>query len=334
MTPDVRGCVASFVAVLLVALATPASAQNGDPCTFGGMKFPENLVVFAGGEYGGREVDFQIDQSGHQATQMDVVVNSPARPVALIFGAYEPTVWNIQWTPGTNIVAVLVGGYHRQVVAGLPKSVPVRIRAYDDGTERNESRKCGYFYISEGKLEGVNGLSRTMYGRPVEKVYIAQQGAILIGGKVPAGATLETSPDTPPSSYADKSAPLAGPAGVADAVRKGLLRPATAKDMKDWADAVRAATTPDPDLPPVEGGTKRAERQSAPYNTYVVLKAFTFPSGLYGGNSATFIIPKGVPYPQGNPGHSAVYDFNTLKCKGAVCGHSAAPVSFVVAERT
>jgi hypothetical protein len=51
----------------------------------------------------------------------------------------------------------------------------------------------------------------------------------------------------------------------------------------------------------------------------VVLKPFTYPAGLYGGNSATFLIPKGVPKPKGNSGHSSVYDFNTLNCQGALC---------------
>ncbi len=55
------------------------------------------------------------------------------------------------------------------------------------------------------------------------------------------------------------------------------------------------------------------------YNAYVVLKPFTYPAGLYGGNSATFLIPKGVLKPAGNPGHSAVFDFNTLNCQGPLC---------------
>jgi len=318
MASDVRSCLASLLAAFAVIISSTASAQD-DPCGFAGTKWPETLTVFAGGNYSGRELDVQIDQSGHQATQMDVVVHHPDKPVALILGAYEPTIWNIQWTEGTDIVAALVGGYHRQVVAGLPSSTPVRISAYDDGTAENASRQCGYFYVGERNLEGLNARSRKAFGRPIEKVYIANQGSIRIGGRVPASLKLETSSHTPPSSYIDKNAPLAGPAGVADAVKKGLLRLATAKDMKDWKDAVRAATTPDPDLPPVEGGSTRSERAYAPSNTYVVLKPFTFPDGMYGGNSSTFIVPKGIPYPKGNPGHSAVYDFNSLKCKGALC---------------
>jgi hypothetical protein len=42
-------------------------------------------------------------------------------------------------------------------------------------------------------------------------------------------------------------------------------------------------------------------------------------AGLFGSNSGTFFIPKGVPKPTGDPGHSTVYDFNTLSCSGTLC---------------
>jgi hypothetical protein len=51
-----------------------------------------------------------------------------------------------------------------------------------------------------------------------------------------------------------------------------------------------------------------------------VLKAYTLPAGLYGANSATFFVPKGVPRPTGKLGHSTLYDFNTMSCAGVGCG--------------
>ena len=56
------------------------------------------------------------------------------------------------------------------------------------------------------------------------------------------------------------------------------------------------------------------------HHGYVVLKPFELPPGLYGAHSATFFVPNGVSRPTGNPGHSAIYDFNTLTCQGAICG--------------
>ncbi|MCV4289686.1 hypothetical protein OH708_17345 [Pseudomonas capsici] len=94
-------------------------------CAFKDFKAPDAMVVYAAGAYPGRELPFQIDQSGHQATQFDIAVNSPEQPVALILGAYEPTVWNIGWSQVTKIVAVNVSGYPRQGVAVLDAKVPV-----------------------------------------------------------------------------------------------------------------------------------------------------------------------------------------------------------------
>ena len=88
-------------------------------CEFPNLMLPKSFVVYATGGYSGKRQNFQIDQSGHQATQFDVAVNEPQKPVVLILGAYEPSVWNIGWSPGTKIIAVLASGYHKQVIAGI-----------------------------------------------------------------------------------------------------------------------------------------------------------------------------------------------------------------------
>ena len=126
---------------------------------------------------------------------------------------------------------------------------------------------------------------------------------------------LDTSSAVKPESFRDTPAPLAGPAGVEDAVRKGLLRKASAADADAWVDAV-LQNSPPRDIPPVAGQGVTKPPKPPMYDTYVVLKPFTYPAGLYGGHSVTFLIPKGVPRPDGNPGHSSVYDFNTLSCQG------------------
>lgn len=317
------------VALLLIASASSAkeklqefkfdapqselSSSTPVTCAYKDFKVPEEMVVYAAGSYSGREMPFQIDQSGHQATQFDLAVNSPLRPVALILAAYEPTVWNIGWTKGTKIAAVFVSGYHRQVLAGLDPEVPVLNSSYDN------RGPCGYFYIGKEQNAELNPLSRRLFGQPVDLVYVGEKsGNILIGEPLSADAKLVTSTATPPDSFQDKNAPLAGQAGIEDALSKGLLRAATDEDAQAWVNA-KVASEPKRDVPPVAG--VGIPRPAAPtlFNAYVVLKDFTYPAGLYGGNSATFFIPKGVPAPKGQPGHSAVYDFNSLRCVGALC---------------
>ncbi len=282
------------------------TSREKEVCEFKGLALPESYAIFAAGGYTGRKIDFQIDQSGHQATQMDVTVNYSPKPVVLMLGAYEPTIWNIRWSPATRIVAVLVSGYHRQAVAGLDPAVPVLNSSYDN------KGPCGYFYVGENDLGKLNPMARRFFDRQVDSVYLSKNGEILVGDPVPAGIKLITSEANPPESFHDTTAPLAGPAGLEDAVRKGLLRKATTADVDAWV-AAAIANEPDRDVPPVAGQVRPRPVRPHTYNAYVVLKQFTFPAGLYGGNSATFFVPKGVPRPKGNPGHSDVYDFNRFR---------------------
>jgi hypothetical protein len=229
-----------------------------------------------------------------------------------MLGAYEPTIWNIVWTPGTRIVAVLASGYHRQIIAGLKGDVPSIISSYDN------HGACGYFYVGE-RQASINPLSRRLFGRPVDMIYPAQDGRVLVGRAIPAGVKLLTASSASPASFHDASAPLAGQAGLDDAVEKGLLRRATAKDMDAWEAAVGEENSHGRNVSPVLS-VRMSSQHFRSFRAYVVLKPFTYPAGLYGANLATFFIPKGIPRPKGNLGHSSVYDFNTLECEGALCG--------------
>lgn len=285
---------------------------NPSICGFPGLTLPAKTKAFAAGAYSGRKLDFQIDDSGHQATQIDVAVNQRAEPVVLLLGAYEPTIWNIGWSSDSRIVAVLVSGYHRQVVAGLPKTVPTLVSSYDN------KGACGYFYVSADTVGALNPMSQRVFERPVERVFLSRDGRVVIGDALPAGVALVTGNGPTPDSFRNKDAPLAGPAGIEDAVRKGLLREASDADARAWAQA-QAALPANRDLPPIEGATAPPVRAVALHNAYVVLKPMRMPAGLYGAHSVTLFVPKGVPRPSGPLGHSRILDFNTSTCAGATC---------------
>ena len=274
--------------------------------------FPDDLKVYAGGSYAGLKLNNQIDDSGHQATQFEVIVNSPQHPVALILGAYEPSIWNIAWTKGTDVVAVVVTGYHRQALAGLPNGIPVINSSY------HNRGPCRYLYVAEKNLQKINPLSNQAFDRNVTMVHYASKGKLVFGEQLSADSQLYTSKDNPPESFFDKSKPLAGQAGLRDLMAKGFIRPLNKEDLDRWAK-LKAAQYAD-DLPPVASGSHSDSfRPRYVHNGYVILKQITIPAGLYGGNSATFFLEKGVPYPEGKLGHSALYDFNTLSCRGTVC---------------
>ncbi len=294
-----------------VSEKSDASAVH-NPCKMDTSTFPGNYMIYAGGAYSGKKIDYQIDQSGHRATQFDVVVNSPNTPVALLLGAYEPSIWNIKWTSGTIILGVLVTGYYRQRISGIADNIPIINSSYD------ENGQCGYIYITEKNLRKINPLSRMIFGKPVDLVYYATRGELQIGKAVSTSVQLHTSKDNPPDKHFDTSLPKAGQAGLREAVTKGILRPLREDDIDLWA---KEKAKLHKDLPKVVSGDPSAAFRPKVYgNAYVILKEFTIPAGLYGAHSVSFFLQKGVPYPKGNLGHSRLYDFNNLGCTGPACG--------------
>lgn len=317
-------CLLSVIAVTPATIAQENSAPEtiegfpSEDCTFPDLELPEDFVVYTTGAYDGRPLSYQIDQSNHSATQIDVVANSPSQPVVLMLGAYEPTIWNIQWTEGTNIVAVLASGYHHQAVAGLPEETPVLTSTFDNDGE------CGYFYLTPEKEKyGIlNPLSRKLFGQAVEMIFpIDDSATVVVGEPLEGSPDLLSSDDTTVESFFDLTAPLTRRAGIEEALKKGLLREATEEDAEAWVEAQMKAreSNSEQGIPPI---AREEEIQPSElmyendYNSYVVLGNFTYPAGLYGAHSVVFFIPKGVPTPSGNPGHSTVYDFNTGECSG------------------
>ena len=289
------------------------ATQAGSSCEFAGLQLPPSTRVYAAGSYGGKRQDFQIDHSGSEATAMRVAVNQPDAPVVLMLGAYEPTVWSVGWTPGTRILAVLLSGYHRQEITGLPASVPVRTSTYD-----NRSR-CEHFYVAPKNAGKLNPIARSVFGRPVDMLYPAHAGNVVVGTPLPAGMALITDGSArPASAFRLPNTSLAGPAGLEQGVREGFLREADASDGAAWLAARRARQHAPVDVPPIAGGAP-TPRMPSMFRAYVVLKAYTLPAGLYGAHSAIFFVPKGVPRPTGELGHSTLYDFNTTSCAGVRC---------------
>lgn len=288
------------------------SASDLGKCQIQGVQWPEDFGILVAGDHLGAPQSFQLDQSGNPATRFDVDVNSPVRPVVLMLGAYQPSVWNIRWTPGTRILAALVSGYHRQVVAGLPDTVPRLISTFDN------KGPCGYFYVGEDGLERINPMARQLFGRPADRIYKANRGKVVVGEPIGAGVVMLTSPDIRPDSFTDPAAPLAGRPGVEDAVRRGVLRPATQADIDNWkATAMRMK--PAEDVPPIEGDIRPGVAMPTSGETYVILRQFAIPAGLHGGHSVCFILPKGVPAPTGDLGHSALFNLATGRCEGITC---------------
>ena len=293
--------------LVLVPSASPqpdaAPVKITDACTAFAGQLPPDYVLFAGGAYSGSKLDFQIDQSGHEATRFDVFVNEPGKKVVLALGAYEPSVWSIRWSVGTVLAGVFVSGYHRQAVVGLGSEVPVLNASYDNRST------CGYFYLDRNDVAKSDALIRKLFGRSAQTYFLASGGQVTFGNQA---ASYIQSPGPSVDSFRDKAAPLAGQPGIEQLVREGKLRLATQQDADAWRAASNKAKNI-PQLNIVGAVPGRSPDDIAAGSAYVVIKPMRYPSGLYGAHSVTFLVATGVPRPEGNPGHSRVHDMNQAR---------------------
>ena len=308
----------------VVPSVTPLTSGTPSTCAFASLKMPADMIVYGAGAYSGRGLGRMLpfDDSGHEATQIDIVVNKN-KPVALVLGSYEPTVWNIGWTEGTSIVAVLVSGYHHQLVAGLPKATPLIVSTHEN------RGPCGYFYFSsennKESLYKLNSASQQLFGKPVDTLFAANNGAAYVGDANLNNTRIVSSNWKTVESYF-VNAPIQGKPALDKAVKEGLLREMTDADFEIIGKAIEglATQTQAPTkivgfaAPPISDQLRPLWGRSAG-RSFVIQKAFAFPQGL-NGQPYVFMVPKGIATPTGNPGQSIVFDMNApTLCQSAGC---------------
>ncbi len=109
------------------------------------------------------------------------------------------------------------------------------------------------------------------------------------------------------------------------AIRSGAIRRATPADAQAWLDAYSEKYRRN-NLPPPNSSHDAAilNGEISRSNAYMVLRKFTYPPGLNNNNKAIFLIPRDVPAPDGDYGHSAIYHFYEDYFKGPSVEFSAA----------
>lgn len=168
-----------------------------DACTGFVERLPSDYVVYAAGEYQGRQQS-SVSSNGHPTGRFDVVVNLPGRPVVLALGAYEPSIWNIRWAPGTKVVGVLVSGYHTQMVFGLPQEVPVLNVSYESKSP------CGYFYLTRENASQVDASLRKILGRSAQRYVLAMDGRVELGPEM-SGSSSSVQSNSKIERHVDKN---------------------------------------------------------------------------------------------------------------------------------
>ena len=249
-------------------------------------------------------------ESNDSPGRVDVTVNRPDEPVVLVLSAYEPVVWAVESTPETELVGVIVSGYHTQKVTGVSEATPLRATSYKGPGHCDEPFQA----YEEGRgFQEANGVVANLLGHKIDTfngAYRAERFVIGAATNHVAGSQ-EPSNEAPRPSVEPKPV-KAGEAGIKQLRQRGALRPARAAELERWASLVRAAQDlSEKELPAPEH--KRFRR------IYTVTRHIKYPKGLHGAHAVRFLIPEGVPEPLADPGHSTVYDMNTASCRGTGC---------------
>jgi hypothetical protein len=162
----------------------------------------QDFDVLAVGTYKGfKQLDVPIGRFAMLPRQADVVVNSPRKPVILVLMAYDPTVWNVKYTPDAKIIGVVLAGYHQQAILGIAKSIAKVSAIYD---ERGPCRSF-YAYRSGPELMAVNERLKSMIGREITTFVTEAKDTTFIVGSDDSldGKGLMSSADYSLSDYAN-----------------------------------------------------------------------------------------------------------------------------------
>lgn len=252
----------------------------------------DDVEVLASAAYGGKPTNNKMDKSGHLATEFNVVVNSPHKKVALILSAYEPSVWNVKYTVGTKIEAIVLGGYHKQVLSGVPSNTTVLKHVYDEND-------CGSFSFYKADSKVISVVSEHYFGKNIDKYYkISANGDVVLGhmnfdaNKIMSGVQINV--------------PMVETLGLTAAIAGGIIRPAKQHDIDSWLAGFENKLS--------DFNRKEAAQRMDP--AYVVVKNYAVPLGLFGAKAVTFLVPKGVGLRNAPSGHSMILDLNDYKCIG------------------
>lgn len=267
----------------------------------------------------------------------DVFVEKNTKPVVLVLSAYSTNEWHIHSNPeDNNIYAVVVVGYedpiiltdddHLFITKITPKDAGCYMNTFRDNNvsqlnaivARFSSQKVAMFYSP--KTDGL------VYFDNIDAVESDNtHGAVK--AKVEPHKVSEIKVTAAP-----KKAPIANETAkklpdIAAALVHGSLRVATQADIEGFEKAYRNYVKPESEEVPISSassGTAKANNRKIYYyhsnRMYVITENYTFPDNLGGANAGLFFLPEGVPYPQGDMGHSSLLNMNDGSCRGLCYG--------------
>ncbi|MCH8617044.1 hypothetical protein LZ016_13160 [Sphingomonas sp. SM33] len=252
-------------------------------------------VVLAGAYEGNRQTDLAFEGSGDAVGSVALLADKRGPPLFLIVSGHDPVIWDLADFPTSRLRGVLVTGYDPQGVAHLPASIPLRFAVGPNG-----SPKCGSF---EQAYETGNGLRQLRAGiRRALGVGLSNfAGAydptalhVEGGSTESSGSIVIKAEDVKASAPLQRTGLFAGDRGLAQLVNAGAIRPATKGDLAKWRTAGDGM------------------------GAYVVERQTDLPRDMYGANSRTFLVPRGVPMPRDPGSHNRILREDG-GCTGPAC---------------
>ncbi|HKS36830.1 MAG TPA: Ig-like domain-containing protein [Verrucomicrobiae bacterium] len=127
-----------------------------------GSEPPGDRELHVIGVYSGTGPDGGPSRNNERG-DVSLTVNRPGKRVTLFLSAYEPVLWHVTVGEGTIVEKVILGGYYRQQVEGLPAGVEL-VPSYSEGGTGNYlyigyTIESSQFYRTVPKLCAQTGLN-------------------------------------------------------------------------------------------------------------------------------------------------------------------------------
>ena len=295
---------------LLFAHVEPPQRDPDHPCGF--RELPDEFEIQAVGiprgarDLEGVALDPEDDDAGAQA----VAVGSTTKPVVLILMSGEPTVWKVMSTPAARIAGVIASGGGLQRVIGLADGVP---RREIDPNDRNRCRPFTAYQTEGYEYERFADRVWEIFAQGVTRMHTRYGGEYFRIGELTADPELRGDLEVADVVLDPGEHLLPGTLGLGQLRERGVLRPARPGDLDSWL----ANFEPRGDFDR-ERYRSRLATDLRMNKAFVITGETDTPAGMYGANSALFVVAEGVPEPGGDPGHNT-FLYADGRCVGPSC---------------
>jgi len=318
-------------------LEQPAIAVGSCPP----LQFDKDSAVVLVGAYEGKAISNVSVVGQDDATSVATIQIEPGTtPITLVLTSYDAMIWDIIGET-SRVSKVVATSAKSNSQTGNPGVGVVGIES--GKVEFIVPRECLKYFYDSRSPEALTTKAQVerLAGREVAAM-IGQYGIDVTS--VPSGE--DTSPPDPSPASTPESTPPAFVSGTTGVTAQQLplskladgtgdtfrelqrFSPSGVKEFR--VENVACASKPEYyEVLPQQAGlmqllqsgalTILSNTQGGSGLNYRIQSPMRFPSGLFGSLSVKFFLPKDVPMPKGNPGHSCVFVEQDASYSGATC---------------